>query len=465
LRSWIHIRDSLFSGIIDAVLSLAQLSLLLTLAGGVLVLACLAAVVARWPGLGFGLLTLHVVSLWEFPVPPALATVSDLTIYPTDLLIAIFAVAAIVKVRDVGYARAAPVWCLVVALSTLSFSVLAGVQRFGLGATLNEARPILSIIAATVWVWAQSADIGFPPRIHRFLVGTVLGLILVAIWHISIRGLGTADDVMIVDGQVFTSRPLVAAQACFLALAGLYLLLAHRAQGLAWLCFLFVLLTQHRSVWITTLAAFSVVIMRSSPKVRANVLVGVFLAVLSVGFLLAYGAFPGLNADLARSAHSTKTFADRTLGWSTLLAESKQQGISSMAFGQPTGSGWDRLNAGGQLISYSPHNWYVTLYLRIGLIGVGAVIVLLVVTAIRLMKNGRTIELVWITALAVYAVPYNLQLALTPFLAVALARVPMLRLGADTQTPSANTRPRTERRGVSPRARSVLVAKGGPENW
>jgi hypothetical protein len=421
-------------------MSLAQLSLLLTLAGGVLVLACLTALVGRWPGLGFGLLSLHVLTLWEFPVPPALATVSGLTIYPTDLLIAVFALAAIVKLRDVAYARAGPLWCLVVGLSTLSFSILVGIQRFGLGATLNEARPLLSIIAASAWIWAQSADIGFSPRIHRFLVGTAIGLILVAIWHISVRGLGTATRLFVVNGQYFTSRPLVSTQACFLALIGLYLLLARRAQGLAWLCLLFVLLVQHRSVWVATLAALFVMMMRSTPKIRGNVVAGVLLAVLSVGFLLAYGAFPGISADLAGSVQSTATFADRTISWTTLLHESRQHGISSIAFGQPTGSGWDRINAQGLLISYSPHNWYVTLYLRIGLLGVGAVLVLLIATAVRLAKNGRTTELIWITALAVYAVPYNLGLPLAPFLAIALARVPMLRPLSDHDTPVWSTK-------------------------
>lgn len=421
-----------------AMLPLGNLTLLIELGSGLLVLLMFTAVVGRWPGLGFALLSGVTLALWEYPLLPALATVASITIYPSDVLAGVFVIIALVRARQVGSARPKALLLLAIPLLMLALSILRGVRHFGLGTTINEARPLLLVIAAVAWVWGQAGDPRFGRRLHRFIVWTGCGLVGVALWHISLRGLGTATDLILVDGQYFTGRPLVSTQACFLALAGLHLIVSRRMSALGWLFMFVVLLVQHRSVWLATAAGLFILVLRAAPRVRRNAIAGILFSALIAAILIGYGAFPAVLADLKGSAQSTGTLDDRTFGWTTLITAASDQGLGTVLFGMPVGSGWARVNSLGLLITYSPHNWYVTLFLRIGVIGAAALVALLIAAATNLHRHQRVVELVWLTTLVVYLVPYNMDWNLAPFLALALARIPML---TGERTAAAPTKP------------------------
>ncbi len=49
-----------------------------------------------------------------------------------------------------------------------------------------------------------------------------------------------------------------------------------------------------------------------------------------------------------------------------------------MLFGEPMGSGYGRFEGEGRWVEYAPHNWYVTLLLRVGVAGLAVFVVLIV---------------------------------------------------------------------------------------
>ena len=71
------------------------------------------------------------------------------------------------------------------------------------------------------------------------------------------------------------------------------------------------------------------------------------------------------------------------------------------------------------LETFAPHNWYVNMYLRIGLIGA----TMLVLVLIRAMWSARRdpLRLAWTLLLATYSVAYSPSWVLGPVLAVALS--------------------------------------------
>lgn len=72
-------------------------------------------------------------------------------------------------------------------------------------------------------------------------------------------------------------------------------------------------------------------------------------------------------------------------------------------------------------VTYAPHNWYITLYLRMGVLGLAAVALTMLTAAVRLRRQGRIEALACLAALATFAVPYSLTWQVAPFLAIALA--------------------------------------------
>ncbi|MDP3584442.1 MAG: O-antigen ligase family protein [Thiobacillus sp.] len=139
-----------------------------------------------------------------------------------------------------------------------------------------------------------------------------------------------------------------------------------------------VVVLQHRSVWVAAflpaLLAFFIV-RQSQGKLASRMLVIVAVtAAIAVPFL-ATGKFSGATssvADLAVKATSTTegTFVGRVQGWDSLLKQWAGSGPRTWVIGDPYGSGFKRPEGyGGKEIAYAPHNYYVQLLLRLGLVG------------------------------------------------------------------------------------------------
>ena len=137
-----------------------------------------------------------------------------------------------------------------------------------------------------------------------------------------------------------------------------------------------VLVLQHRSVWVATFGALLLVAwhQRAALAAKAFPVVGMGVAMVSI-----MTAFVVLNPSnrltetLARSTVSVTeshgTHADRLEGWQVLLTDYAGYSPGEWMLGKPYGTGYERYS-GGSLRTYSPHNFYIQLLLRLGAIGV-----------------------------------------------------------------------------------------------
>ena len=147
---------------------------------------------------------------------------------------------------------------------------------------------------------------------------------------------------------------------------------------LAALCLLgFVLVLQHRSVWVSVLGALVVVMWHLRTEVSRKVfpLIVIGLTTLSmVAIMVVLNPDSRLAETILKSAVSVTqaqgTHVDRLLGWEALLNDfvataSPHQWL----VGKPYGSGFARWVM-GHLKEYAPHNFYVVLLLRVGIVGI-----------------------------------------------------------------------------------------------
>ena len=196
-------------------------------------------------------------------------------------------------------------------------------------------------------------------------MGTGWLLTAVAIYHIAMRGFGSADAQVIQDDIYVTSRPLVSSQAFVVLAAALNDIGRGRLRPRTAVFILVALISQHRSVWVAGIVALLPILLVASTSVRARFLwVASFL--LTAGFaFVTRNPSAALVSDLSTPLQSRGTLNARTDGWAQLVSQQNDLGLFTILVGQPVGSGFARSSGGGLVLC--PHNWYVTLYLRIGM--------------------------------------------------------------------------------------------------
>lgn len=164
-----------------------------------------------------------------------------------------------------------------------------------------------------------------------------------------------------------------------------------RASGMHFLLMPAILLTivalQHRSVWVATVLSMMLLLLRLHSAKRQSAKVPLVITVASIVVIAAIGVFgSGALGDVESSvidqavrATSTTsgTFVSRVEGWGILLGQWADSGPVGFAIGQPYGSGFERYQKGffdAVEIGYSPHNYFVSILLRTGLIGLAALV-------------------------------------------------------------------------------------------
>jgi hypothetical protein len=153
----------------------------------------------------------------------------------------------------------------------------------------------------------------------------------------------------------------------------------------------FVVLLQQRSVWVAggamAVTWWALRPVRAGQRLTSAVAGAIALSMVALAFVL--GAFGRIGSALSDSAAETQgdrsTFAWRVLGWQDLLDEPRS--LVHWLIGVPFGSGYDRYIRGG-LVAVSPHNYYLHVVLRLGLIGLVFLVVLYVLIWRLFMRSG-----------------------------------------------------------------------------
>lgn len=352
-----------------------------------------------------------------------------LLVYPADLGAAIFFFAFLYRVFVLGKGGLIPrVWWILGAVQLGLF--VWGVMQHGTGAGVDY-RPHFY-----VWIGAAYlATFGYDAmRAHCFvkwLLPLAIALSCVAIYRWT---MGAMDeqfqgelDRLITTGVSF--RVIWAAPTFMIAMAmlvAIYYAITDRRKFGYWFWVLtfgmMVLVLQHRSVWAAALGGVGVLVFlltrHPTGKVGKVLFLGfALLAIVAIGLTSLKGVSESVQMQSSRVFSTTEgTFAGRMEGWQSLLKNWLGSGSPTMYLvGKPFGSGYSRYssNFGGHEIGYVPHNYYVHLLYRGGLVGMLCFlwVVWFGVRAIwARIKQGddfAPLQLAMTIALLVFYIPYG----------------------------------------------------------
>jgi hypothetical protein len=346
------------------------------LAAAIAGMALLEALIRRTEvgaGLTLGLMLLLEIDVWDLGV-----SVASIRIGPNDVLFVLLLAAAIARLLR-ARRLSTPQRLLVVLGVLVVLSIVQGAGEFGIPATINEARKFLVFTAAALYFSTMDPSPGLLHRVGRLWLLVAVGLCLLTLLR------WTLDVPALTDGAYeggASLRVIPAAGALFIAQAAIlaFPMVADRTRPL--LRFLapgllaFVILLQHRTVWVITAASILYLLVREramAPRILLvlGLAVGVFAVLV---FTVFGGRDDAVTQQLERSAQSTGTFEWRVDGWQALITNSGPEGTFEVLTGQPFGGGWARTMENGAVVDVSPHSFYVEPYLRVGLVGLGAIL-------------------------------------------------------------------------------------------
>lgn len=269
-----------------------------------------------------------------------------------------------------------------------------------MGAWVFMVSIIFAVVAFRWTVDTTGIDVGLDPRMWAPLSGS------------SLRVIGAGHALAITSGMVMLTY-----------------LLRTRTWSSTWCAFmlglsaLFVLGLQHRSVWIATLVAL-VLTLFLEQKDRARTALQLAIAggllVVALVPLAILGKLDRLERDLSSSVQEAtsarSTFTWRVQSAEVLVKDLFSSGPAAIAVGRPMGAGYNRMIEDTQQeITVAPHNFYVQIMMRVGVIGLATFALAYVVAMRRLLAIHRAGDSPidprpWIVLLAVqlvYFIPYS----------------------------------------------------------
>lgn len=306
-----------------------------------------------------------------------------LQIYPNDVISLFVLLSALAGMfyRPVPiYHSGFVVWLALGGTIILSF--VLGLAEFGRYAG-TEVRPFFYIWVAGLYCAMADFDEADLRRIGRWCLWTAYAIIGIALylWAAVETGFIVRAELFGEEGgAVF--RPVGSHGVFFVATVAM-------VQTMAWLrgsggkrsgwhaavLLTFVLVLQHRSVWIATLAGLLMVMAlerRHLPRRFPLLLAFVLMVTLGVSIAAWFGYLDDLARQLTQSTLSMTdsggTFAARIDGWIRLFESWVEGSVRVLMFGFPFGKGYTRYY-NGQLIEFAPHNFFLDLLLRVGVVG------------------------------------------------------------------------------------------------
>jgi hypothetical protein len=349
----------------------------------------------RWPQLSAVYISANVLIAWELPFPPALVNVGGNSVFFLDILCAAFLIISTTRVRQMNHNIGSASWFWFAFGFLLCLSLLRGVGENPFGTTVNEFRSFLYPYAAMTW--AMSLD--WSPAltrslIRRFAMTLGWGLVVVAAYHVSHFGIGsTSGFVDAGTGVQQTTRPLVAGQALMLLMCAIVCLWFWRSQmrlallvsAVLFLCV--VIVVQERTVWSVAIIAAIVIFVVGRISTKVTMLLSGLSAASIFGLIATTNVAPDLLSKLGGAASDSGTYDARVTSWLSLIAQSVSQGIDRVIIGAPMGSGFGRFEGADRWVVFAPHNWYLTVYLRVGIVGLSLLLLFLAFVFTRVLRE------------------------------------------------------------------------------
>lgn len=368
-----------------------------------------------------------------------------LWIYPGDA-VAIFAAAGLFfRAGFMGKGRLVPMaWWIFGAVQFVLFTW--GVAVSGTAAGVDYRIHFAAwVVCAYLATFAEDEQLA--QRLFNVVQWIAVGVMAVAVY----RWILSAEDPLFareVDFFITTGVPfrVIWSTATLMIAIAMLISVFHaattRSKGWHWplamVFAVFVLVLQHRSVWVASMAGMGTLAFALS---RAKKGAAMKMAAIGIGIVVLVGIAATSMKDVSSSIQSQ---AERAVGeggtfqggrvnsWAALLKDWGTSGSPvTYLIGKPFGSGYERYTSdyAQKAVTYQPHNYYVQLLFRGGLIGLGAFLWVLWNAAKALRRRmavgdpNAPMVLTILGALAVYYIPYGVSYEQGIFLALFLGAI------------------------------------------
>lgn len=392
----------------------------------------------RWPQWGALALFVWLATFAFFIEEPErfAYNVGGITVAVPDVLCAFLAAIAALRFLTQPPAIARPFFApLLVVSALLALSYLRGVAAYGLQPATNEFREFFYFLSALGFAVSFPAD-RLAERIPRIAMIGGAFLVMVALARVPMMD-GFGLDQRAVPSYV----ALAMGQAFFFGWAWLGLRSEPATWG-RWLVLAFLLLAflmLHRSVWLALAGGLVTLVLFERTGRGALLTLGataLVVAAVGVGVVAGDKVMAGLHQAVEEATSSEQsTFLWRLDGWRALLTPESGWDVGNLLVGYPMGTGYARslepsvLNTNEIEAGVIPHNYYISLILRGGVIGVIAFLALYAALArlfLRELRRGgsstyATCFLVILVTQVIYYVPYSADMIQGVFLGAGIA--------------------------------------------
>lgn len=368
-----------------------------------------------------------------------------LWIYPGDAFAGVTAAALLCRVLFMGKRRLVPTaWWVFGAAQFVLF--VWGLAAHGTGAGVDY-RSHFSAWVGAAYLSTFVQDEGFIKKLLVLVQIIAVSVMVVAVY----RWVGGALDPAFgreIDFFITTGVPyrVIWVAPTFMIsvamLVAIFYATSRSFQPAYWFVAivfgLVVLVLQHRTVWVTSMAGVGALAFALS-KARAGA--GLKMAAAALGLLVLVGVAAtslqgvsdSIQSQAERAVSGGGTFAGgRVTSWAALLKEWASSGSpTTYLLGKPFGSGYERFTSAyaREAVTYMPHNYYVQLLYRGGLVGLLAFLWTMGQAAAALQRQlaeGQRFApmlLALFAAVMLYYVPYGFSYDHAIFLGLLLGAI------------------------------------------
>ena len=304
-------------------------------------------------------------------------------------------------------------WVLLGATGLVIYGTVTGFLQLGDAAMLGFRAELYFLVPA---LFASTISAQSLPKAIRAIIWFGVGLSVLAVF----RWIGFVPtlETSLASGYLI-DRVIPSSAALWVALVGLgsiYALFQAQRQRIiaypwivAGLCLAVVLFTQHRSVWVATavMLAFVFLITQHRTSLKIAVVLGAGIAVAMIELLdLGHG---GTAAEsLGHAMSNVGTWEWRVERWGNVWETHAARGWKAILLGSGYGYGWVTGIVGEWEVS--PHNGYLQIAVRIGLVGAFLVFLTYFLSLRKLVLSGNATDRLlwlWTVGILVYFIPYS----------------------------------------------------------
>lgn len=325
-----------------------------------------------------------------------LINLGGINVYPEDTIITILLVASFYKFINNILAKKVILkmehFLYYVILIFLIFSFIRGVKIFGTRSVFNEARGFYYFYSTSIFFFSFKFSKEILIRFMR-----TIGIWLVYYSIIALVLLGFGIHLVTGDQVLYTKYRVIDSSQALTLLQILIVIIINKIENnknnltkLFLPILLIIIIVQHKSIWVA-LAICIVTIFIEYRKNLINSIKTFMRYILTIVLILIIVMMTPIKSDILKSYDSIfnkqdSTLIEREKGWHVLLEEHNLDKNLNYYFGNPIGSGFARYQS-GELVNYSPHNYYIETLLRIGYLGLGFFIALYLTMLIKIIKN------------------------------------------------------------------------------